>query len=273
MLSKLIKHELRATWKVPVLLVGVLMVVSLVTGISLAMLIRGMEAGWEWIGLPFSAMAMALLYYAALVAANFGVTIYQAVHFYKSTFTDEGYLTHTLPATSHQLLISKALVICLWNLVSVASVLLSLFLLGGSLMACFPEGLAGIMDTFREALRMGMARHLGGLLGSVSVMMLASLVYNATLLIGSITIGQMLRKHRVLGALGAYFGITSVVGTISMIFSMVVMFASMRVLNDAMDIFAVYTPMYLIMALVEVLVGVGLYFLSEYLIRRHLELE
>lgn len=273
MLGKLVKHELRTTWKIPVLLVGVLLIISLVTGMSIAMLIWSMEAGREWIGLPLSIIALALLYYAALIAVSVGVTLYQAVHFYKSMYTDEGYLTHTLPATSHQLLISKATTICIWNIVSAIGAFLSMFLLGGGLMTFFADEFADIKNLIMEMMRLGMGRHMGGFFGSAGIMTLTSVPYSAAVIVGSITIGQMLRKHRILGAIGAYFGITSVVGAISMIASMMVMFASMAMIRDARDIFSVYTPMYLIMAVVQAAVSVGLYFLSEYLVRKQLDLE
>lgn len=273
MLGKLIKHELRTTWKIPVLLVGVLLVISLVAGGSLSLLLWSMEAGREWIGLPLSLIALLLLYYAALIATNFGVTIYQAVHFYKSMFTDEGYLTHTLPATSHQLLLSKGLVICIWNLVCVAGVFLSMLLLGGSFAIGFAEEFSDIKNGLMEVLRAGMAGRLGGFFGSLGAMSFVSVFYNAAIIMGSITIGQMLRKHRVLGAIGAYFGISSVVGGISMVLSMAIMFMSMAMMSDMMGVFSAYTPMYLVMAFIEALACVGLYFLSEYLIRKHLELE
>ena len=273
MLGKLFKYELRTTWKIPVLFVGVLLIISLVTGTSIAMMIWSIKSGQEWIGFPLSVFALALVYYAALIATNLGVTIYLAVHFYKSMYTDEGYLTHTLPVTSHQLLISKGLTICIWNLAAVAGVFLSMLLLGGSLMLFMAEEFADIKDAVTKVLRMGMEMHLGGFLGSAGAMMAVSVFYSASVIMGSITIGQMLRKHRILGAIGAYFGITSVVGAVSMVLSMVVMFASVTMINDPMDIFSVYTPMYLIMAIIEVAACVGLYFLSEYLIRKHLELE
>ena len=64
MLGKLIKHELRSTWRIPALMIGVLMVISLVTGGTLALLLWSMENGRGWIGLPFSLVALVLLYYA-----------------------------------------------------------------------------------------------------------------------------------------------------------------------------------------------------------------
>ena len=140
-------------------------------------------------------------------------------------------------------------------------------------MTCFAEEFAEIKDTLMNVIRYGLGRQIGGLFGSASVMTLVSVPYSAAMIMGSITIGQMLRKHRVLGAIGAYFGISSIVGTISGILSMVIMFTSVAVIRDAMDIFSVYTPMYLIMAVIQAAAAVGLYFLSEYLIRKHLELE
>ncbi len=273
MLGKLIKHELRSTWRIPALMIGVLMVISLVTGGTLALLLWSMENGRGWIGLPFSLVALVLLYYAALIAANFGVVLYQAVHFYKTMFTDEGYLTHTLPVTSHQLLLSKAAVICIWNLTCIIGVFVSVFLLGGSFMVAFAEEFAEIKDEIMYVLRMGMMENWGGLIVSLGAMTIVSVFYSAAIIIGSISIGQMLRKHRILGAIGAYFGISSVVGLLSMIISTVIMFTSLMVADDVMRVFSIYTPTYLVMALIEGLASVGLYFLSEYLVRRHLELE
>lgn len=140
-------------------------------------------------------------------------------------------------------------------------------------MVAFAEEFAEIKDEIMYVLRMGMMGNLGGFIGSLGAMMIVSVFYSAAIIIGSISIGQMLRKHRILGAIGAYFGISSVVGLLSMIISTVIMFTSLVVSDDVMRVFSVYTPTYLVMALIEGLASVGLYFLSEYLVWRHLELE
>lgn len=42
---------------------------------------------------------------------------------------------------------------------------------------------------------------------------------------------------------------------------------------DQSDVISVYNTLYLVITLISIAIGVGLYFLSEYLIRRQLDLE
>ena len=82
----------------------------------------------------------------------------------------------------------------------------------------------------------------------------------------------MVRRHRILGAFGAYFAI----GTVMQIISTVILFPYMISTFDNVYVetpFPLMTVMYLIISAVSVIIGVGLYFLSEYLIRKQLELE
>ena len=48
------------------------------------------------------------------------------VRYYKSLYTDEGYLTLTLPATRGQLLFSKAFAACVWSILDLAIVIAGL---------------------------------------------------------------------------------------------------------------------------------------------------
>ena len=127
MLGKLLKHEWKTVWKVPVLLIAILMVISVMAGLTFALPI------WdsEWIGLPLSGVMMIIVYYIALIAVGIGITIYFAVRYYRNMFTDEGYLTHTLPVTTHQLLLNKVITMSAWNLIGVVAVGVSLVLFFG----------------------------------------------------------------------------------------------------------------------------------------------
>ena len=105
MLGKLLKHEWRAVWKVPVLLYGVLLLTGLIAGLTFSMPIWGSD----WVGLPMSGVMLILMFYFALIGVSVGITIYFAVRYYKSMFTDEGYLTHTLPVSARELLLNKVI--------------------------------------------------------------------------------------------------------------------------------------------------------------------
>lgn len=275
MLGKLLKHEWKAVWKIPVLLIGILMAAAVMAGMTFHLPI------WdsEWVGLPLSGVMLLLTFYVAIIAVSLGITIYLAVRYYKNMFTDEGYLTNTLPVTSHQLLLSKAITMAAWNLITALAIAASIAVFVGMIVLAFIEPGDGrtIAEAFVEAMDTEFwdspyMQEFGSFCVSMAVMFLASAISGTMVMIASITIGQMVRRHRILGAIGAYFGIN----TIIQIISTVIIFPFMIYNFDNARIetpFPLMSVMYLIMAAVSVIIGVGLYFLSEYLIRRQLELE
>lgn len=272
MLGKLMKHEWRSLWKVPVLFIGVLLIASLLCGVTFALPM------WEsdWFGLQFSAISMFLLYYMSIIVCYVGIAVYMAVRFYKSMFTDEGYLTHTLPATSHQLLLSKVITMSVWNLISMISVVISFFILFGSVYVFLLDNINDLGYQLRSMMHeLAQLEELKGFLGlmfTMIFMVITSAFSGTMIVVGSISIGQMLRKHRILGAIGVYFGINIIFQIIS---TMVMIPVTFRVamITDRSNLFSAYNVMYWIISLICIAIGVGLYFLSEYLIRRQLDLE
>lgn len=272
MLGKLMKHEWLSVWKVPTLLIGVLLAASLLCGAALALPM------WEsdWFGIQLSAVSLFLLYYMAIIVSCIGITVYMAVRFYKSMFTDEGYLTHTLPVTSHQLLLSKVITMIVWNLISMISVVISILILFGSVYVFLLDNINNLGYELRlmmhELAQLAELKGFLGLMFTMFFMVIASTFGGTMMVVGSISIGQMLRKHRILGAIGAYFGINTIFQIIATMVMIPVMFGAAMTMDQA-NLFSVYNVIYGIISLVSIAIGVGLYFLSEYLIRRQLDLE
>lgn len=272
MLGKLMKHEWLSVWKVPTLLIGVLLAASLLCGAAFALPM------WEsdWVGIQLSAVSMFLLYYMAIIVCCVGITVYMAVRFYKSMFTDEGYLTHTLPVTSHQLLLSKVITMIVWNLISMIGVVISLLILFGSVYVFLLDNINNLGYELRSMMHeLAQLAELKGFLGlmfTTFFMVIASIFGGTMMVVGSISIGQMLRKHRILGAIGAYFGINTIFQIISTTVMIPVMFGAAMTMDQG-DLFSAYNVIYGIISFVSIAFGVGLYFLSEYLIRRQLDLE
>lgn len=280
MLGKLIKHEWKAVWKVPALLLGILMIIAAVAGLTFALPI------WDsdWIGLPMSGIMLIMMFYVAMIGVSLGIVIYLAVRYFKNMFTDEGYLTHTLPVTSRQLLISKVMIMSVWELLSSIGVLFRMVVFGGvavfslaskegdfaSLVIEAMKGLGNLWDMpfFKDFQIFGV---------STVFMELVSCFSGAMIIIASITMGQMIRKHRVLGSVGAYFAINAVIQGIFMVimFPMTIKMALDNAFLYRFETspFSFYTIMFTIMSVVYLAVGVGLYFLSEYLLHKQLELE
>lgn len=280
MLGKLIKHEWKAVWKVPTLLIGILMIIAAIAGLTFSLPI------WDsdWIGLPMSGIMLIMLFYVAMLGVGIGIAIYLAVRYYKSMFTDEGYLTHTLPVTARQILVSKVIVISVWELIGSIAVLVSLGVFGGvavlSLASKEGEFATLVMEALKEVGQLWNMPFFKDfqLFGISTVgMELVSCFSGTMIIIASITMGQMIRKHRILGSVGAYFAISAVIQGIAM----VIMFPiTIKMITDNAFLyrfetspFSFYTILWVVISIVYLAVGIGLYILSEYLLRRQLELE
>ena len=274
MLKKLIKHEWRATWKVPTALIGLNLFCAVAAGVTFALPI------WEseWIGLPISGMMVIMLFYFAMIGSSLGISIYMAVRYYKNMFTDEGYLTHTLPVTARQLLLTKVINMSVWSLLSMAAVLLGIFIFIVMMIGFLaPDGMTLAMAAGEVIATLDEPAMRGWQLCAVIILLFLfiSAFSGALMVIGSVNIGQLVRKHRILGAVGAYFGIYTVVQIIATIvmFPMMIGFAFTADNMETVSIFDIYNPMYGSMAAVFLAVSIALYFISEYLLRKKLELE
>lgn len=271
MLGKLIKHEWKAIWKIPTILIGALMVISFLAGMPFISPIWRSGIG----GIEVFKVLVWMLFYFAIIGVSIGIMLFLAIRFYRSMFTDEGYLTHTLPATSHQLLLSKVIVMGIWIFFSMAGVFLSILIFGGmAILFLQPEISIWNMwkDICREFEAIGMlGLNLFNFAASIIFMLIASTVNGTMLITGSICLGQMVKGHKVLGSIGAYFAINTVV----QIVGMVVMLPNMLKtrFEAPIGVFQMLASVYWGMGVLCVLVSVGLYFLSEYLIRRHLNLD
>lgn len=270
MLGKLLKHEWRSTWKIPTILIGLLLILSFFSGLTFASPLWQSEMG----GLELLVIMVWLVFYFALIGVSIGITLYMAIHFYRSMFTDEGYLTHTLPVTSHQLLISKIIPMMAWAALSTLGVMASIGIFGGmAILFLMPDRsvLEVIRDGFRFFEEQGLF-DMGHAAWGISLLFIgiAGLISDAMIVVGSISIGQMVNKHKVLGSIGAYFAINTVIQVCMSCTSIPFMFNSV---NSADHVFEILTSTWWIMGVVSLLVSIGLYFLSEYLIRKKLNLD
>ena len=225
MLGKLIKHEWKGTYRV-----GCLMML-LMAGITFFGWLAFQSPMWKQATsdtynysfttgvelLDILSIFTLVLYFVMLIVVLVGIVVYLAVHFYKTVYTDEGYLTHTLPVTKHQLLFSKILVGGLWVMSIYVMVYLSLFALGVSLVRMIlPDGYTfarfwGEFGDLMTELRMDLEGQFGLNFVIYRVFILLSLLIGPFLAMatvyGAISLGQLFTRHRVLMAIVSYIGI------------------------------------------------------------------
>lgn len=224
---------------------------------------------------------MLMLYMIMLVGVIYGVMIYLGVHFYKTMYTDQGYLIHTLPVTKHQILGSKILVSGLWYMIITFAVYLSMFLWFASLISlAIPEGyslarawqmiapeLGEIFEIFKT--------ELGWDLRATGIYMIVYTLIapfsGLTVMFGAITLGQLFHKARVLMAIVCYIGITMIT---SLLASAYQSFSSVNLFMAQNSAFGNYMNGTLGFTLiVNLIMAVILYFVSHYIISKKLNME
>lgn len=271
MLTKLLEHEWKSNWKVPTILIGILLLLAFFTGATFAvpvweenMLALGMLVAFLWI-----------TFYIGIIAISFGVNIYLAVRFYKSMYTDEGYLTHTLPVTARQLLLAKGIHMAIWTALTSLAILVSFFICGSMVILFLSPVRAELLEVWQE-LQLNWRELVGfdtiNIICSIIFMMIASIIYGTTMVMGSVSIGQNLTKHKILGSIGAYFALNTIVSMVSMVAlvpAMILQISNIERYNPFTNI----SIMYWVFGAVYLAISVGLYFISEYMTKKKLNLD
>ena len=268
MLGKLLKHEWKEISVIPCVLSVVLLVLSVISGFSFL----GIREGAADVS-RFMTFMLWLLFYFALIAVSLGITIYMAVHFYKTMYTDEGYLTHTLPVSGRELLWSKLIPMAAWSLLTMLVVALAVLIFGGmGMLFAGREGIVAVIweeihELIRQMQLMG-GSSLTAFIISMVYIMIVGIFNGPMMLAASIAIGQLVGKHRILGSIGAYFGIMTVFQIVSQ-----VVFFSIMIGFEGDNPLPLLTGTYFGIGTVSLGITVLLYFVTEYLVTKKLNLE
>lgn len=287
MLGKLVKYEWKNTWKLCIWLLVFIAVITVLGCISLQtpMWRAAFGNGEVQRMTPMDVMGVMtlVLYVFALIGAVVGMLIYLAVHFYKTMYSDEGYLTHTLPVNSHQLLVSKLLVSSIWYLLVMLMLLVSVLSIVWFVfsMAMRAEGI----DIWREIKQnrdtimlwidnlFGLPSA-GDIIGGV-IEMIINTFASIMVVFGAITIGQLSSKHKVMMSILSYFGIIVVEQIVSSLVSMPFAYYGTKKLLEGSQTSLIKTNFSVSMmaTAISVILAVILYLLSNYIINRKLNLE
>lgn len=277
MLGKLIKQEWRSTWKVPTLLIGILFLATILLSLSV-----GVPA-WklERVEMSYTALLLILLCYAVWIGCTWGVILYLTIRYYKSMYTDEGYLTHTLPVTTNQLLVSKALNFWIWNLLTTAAITISVCAFV-AVVSVLESGdlsfVVEIIDGFKELCHAinssAYALPWQFFLISLLVCMVVTSLSGVLMIIGSVNIGQLWARHRVAGAVLVYIGIYLVQQFVLQILISNVMFAYMiRGIQTTSAAVTTVNKMAWIVTVDSILFAVALYIASYFILKKRVNVE
>lgn len=216
MFGKLMKAEWRASRRVIGALCAVVLISGALLGLLGNLLLRESSGSWQlpdFVNVLFSLLSMtAVLAVTLSLAAS---VFYVLWRYYRSRFTEEGYLTYTLPVNNHQLMLSSILAsvleILLVGLATVAAMAMAfgIFAAGlpwnevdstswGLLWSRFGELLSSFRPVASDVLLVLLNMVLMGLATLLTLML-------------AVTIGATAaKKHPILLAIAVYYGLSLV---------------------------------------------------------------
>lgn len=269
MYSKLLKYDWRATRGILGLLCAISLGAALAGGGTMRYLVWASDYNREsTLLIVVNVMAMIACFLSICVCGAAGLFLH-IWRFYKSRFTDEGFVTFTLPVTTHQILLSSLL-----------NTVIGMVLLGLTICLCIPlwllvgfSGVEGffpalwkllpqIPQMFSEIFRKEEMKYFWAMLVNIPVGFLAEIV----VLMLSVTIGSIIaKKYKILASVGCYYGINLVLSFVSSVCSLAMAFAAEANAGWIMGLFGSNSAILLIVA-------VGGYFLMHFLADKKLNL-
>lgn len=273
MFAKLLKHE----WKATSGMLGILSLAALGVGALLTALIRFAESApadipelvWAPVGTLIGGGFLAIVAYAM------GTQIVLLMRFYKNKFSDEGYLTFTLPVTTHQILLSSLLNYLIWTVIStlvVVAAFAMVILVGTAPKGSFinREVLNGISFAFKV---MSQEEGVNGFLLTTLISTLVSSLSSLMLVHAAIAMGAVIaKKHKILAAFGCYYGFSMILGTVSSVLMVGLGLMGTVFVTTQASIFSGMNTVMLIQMVLYLVVAVAGYILSHYLMKNKLNL-
>lgn len=275
MLSKCLKHEFRATYALilPILL-GVL-VFSGITGLTSTALYSADSPTV----LEIIAVFAQLIFNIMIGAASIGVTIVCVLRYWRSFHSDEGYLTMTMPVSTHTHIFSKLIVAEIWLLATVlvlylASIIANVGLFQEVFSAVEDVEMAGIAD---EVVDIAEMRQVFLFLLLCLIILVVSPAAGLLQMYAAISLGHSFNKYKKLLSVVFIYVFNQVLGIlyfIPMLLLLVkafeneaIFFADFNTVMSGMNIFMV------VLLVLSILQGVGFYFMTHYFLNKKLNLQ
>ncbi len=265
MLGKIMKHEFKSTYRIFVpIYIGLALLIS--AGCLFTQLLK-----------HYNSTPLTIISGFGIILLVFGIIfvfispyIFLSMRFYKTTATREAYLTFTIPAETHQILLGKFIVSFAWTL---ATLILAYF----SISILFAAGGTNVKDMFR---------FLFNGKNELMVIQIFSFLLSCALSIlqifTSISLGQLVRDHRIIASLAFYAALYTIQQIISIVAILPFMITEIgKDMSAGMETFGMSVSIqtggmpiqvYLFSMVLSVVFSVVFFFLSNYILKKKLNL-
>ncbi len=288
MLGKLFKHEFRNVGRMGVLLLIVAACVTALGALYLLSPLFGSIIGQRKdASIPMSLLSvllglLGLLSYAVmLVGISYGFLIWLGVRFYRSMYSDQGYLTHTLPVKPIEILIAKTVTAGVWVLIlslAMYAMVIFLVLLGASRVmdVSIAELVRSASDTVGSILDL-IKRETGfSFTGSAMVFLITILIApfsTICIMFGAVTLGQYSWKNKGLMGIIAYIGVRMAMNIASGILGVGMTMFQFSQITESSNSLIMANGKNLISLLINLFFAVVLFCWSIHVVQNRLNLE
>ena len=299
MFSKCLKYEMKATMRVLVPLIICMIVVSIATAVCLGGLLSYSYIGDANAGdamieidgsgeaspaedgafylLELATVLLFMIFVGIMIACVITVFVLMVRRFYTSFFTDEGYLTFTLPVTVDCHLLTKTVSMLIWNFISYLAIAISFGILFLGIYISVPDFFA--IDEWTKQYLEKFFEQVGDIFGGAIafsiIQSIVSTIASCLLLYFSISVGCMLaKKHKIIACIASYFIISSIVSEIITIVSGIIYdhFAkNIEATAENSNLLAM--TVLLIFTLLYVAQSVGCYFGTRWILKNKINLD
>ena len=230
--------------------------------------------------------ALALIFVStilALLAFSVFSEILIMYRYYTHLFTDEGYLTFTLPVKTSSILNSKLINALIWSVYTVLVVFFCIFLY--VIFGTAEEGLINskIFTEIKNALVLLTQTYSAWVIlkyiVEIVVIFIISLLYGVLSIYLALTIGSIIaKKHKILAAIGIYYGLNTVMSIFVMIVNFIFTFTVANSYQDSYSsnyeiaIDRVFDISFFINAASFLVFSIVAYFVTRHLLKNKLNL-
>ena len=266
MFGKLMKYELKATYKWYLIISGVLAILSIFAGLLASSVITGAATYTADTTYTIVGIIVLVIFagYIGLTLTNYIIIIRR---FYNNIFGREGYLTWTLPTGSHTVLLVKVTSALIWSIFCFISLILSLLIFLGVIGLAQQQNIFDLLGPLFE--------HIGSsLIWQSLLFQVLATISGILMLYCAISLGQLFINNRIVMAF--VFGfilwvVLSIIGRLFPSISISELSRTATMSSDTLsDILVVnFIPAYIY----EVVKIVAMYFTVHYVTKFKLNLQ
>lgn len=213
MLGKLIKYDLKAVNRFLIIMHAFLLLSAILGRFFLIGRIRIDSLENMQLILAISFVTYLLLF----IGICYGTYLVIAVRFYKNLFSDEGYLTNTLPVSKTMHLFSKTVSGSIWMILDILLIYLSGYILLS--VPLITDTLQGHETELVQMMGFGNTTDFNRFLLYLLVISIIGAVGNVIMMYACIAVGQLFKGHKVLGAVVSYFVLTAIISLFTTVVS------------------------------------------------------